>query len=150
MDLFEVINPIPMFKNLNEDEKREIAGMEHDLLKYAKGDTIIEEGEDSQSLFLLLKGSALITKQSGEANIRLSKIRSGEVFGEMSFFSRKPRQSNAVANEDVMVMRMDEGFFEKISPPIRDKVKNYFIEILIGRLDVMNDSIMKISQLVHS
>ena len=53
------------------------------------------------------------------------------------------------ANEDVTVVEMDDKFFKKANPAVRDKIKNYFIELLISRLDMMNESIMKISKLMR-
>jgi hypothetical protein len=40
---------------------------------------------------------------------------------------------------------MDDSFFSKIDPEIRDKIKNYLIELLVNRLDVMNATLGKIS-----
>jgi hypothetical protein len=63
----------------------------------------------------------------------------------MSFFSKKPRYSNVVANETVLVVKMDDNFFRKIDPEIKDKIKNYLIELLVNRLDIMNETLGKIS-----
>ena len=111
---------------------------------------IIKEGDQHAALYVLLKGTVLITRTSENAQIRLAKLKSGEIFGEMTFFTRKPRQSNVIANEDVLVMEMDDNFFEKVTPEIKDKMKNCFIELLINRLEEMNESIMKISKLMRS
>jgi hypothetical protein len=40
---------------------------------------------------------------------------------------------------------MDDIFFRKIDPEIKDKIKNYLIELLVNRLDVMNETLGKIS-----
>lgn len=150
MPLMEIIDVMPMFKNFTADEKNKFAEMEHSLVKFAKGDNIITEGEQTKSLYLLIKGSCLITKTEHDAKIRLSKLSPGEIFGEMSFFSDKPRQSSVTATEDVLVMKMNDDFFKLISPDIRDKIKDYLIELLISRLDNMNAAIMKISKLMRA
>ena len=67
----------------------------------------------------------------------------------MSAFSKKPRQSNVVANDDVLVLKMDDYFFQKVNPDIKDKIKDYLIELLIDRLDNMNAAIMRISRLMR-
>jgi CRP-like cAMP-binding protein len=150
MSLYETICAMPLFEKLAGEERKILAGSKHALLEFNKGDMIIKEGDQFKSLYLLIKGSVLITKSSTDSQIRLAKLKSGEIFGEMSFFSKKPRQSNVVASEKVLVMRMDEDFFERVTPGIRDKMKNHFIELLIQRLDAMNDSIMNISKLMRS
>lgn len=145
-----MIEGMPMFEHFSEDEKKEFVQRQYSILKFKNGDDIITEGELSKSLYLLVKGTCLITKTADNAKIRLSKLSPGEIFGEMSFFSDKPRQSTVTAIDDVLVLKMDDNFFEKINPSIRAKIKEYLIELLISRLDNMNAALMKISKLMRS
>ena len=149
MPLREMIDEIPMFERFSEEEKNMLAEMDHSLLEFAKDDMIIKEGDDSTSLYMLIKGTSLITKTTDDATIRLSKLSPGEIFGEMSAFSKKPRQSNVVANDEVLVLKMDDDFFKKVNPDIKDKIKDFLIELLVDRLDNMNDAIMRISRLMR-
>jgi len=150
MSLLKMIEGMPMFEYFSEDEKKTFAEMEHSILKFSKGDNIITEGEPTKSLYLLLEGSCLITKTADKVKIRLSKLSSGELFGEMSFISDKPRQSCVTATVDVKVLKMDDDFFKKADPDIRDRIKEYLIELLINRLDNMNAACMKISKLMRA
>ena len=150
MSLPELMDVMPMFAHFTTDEKNKFAEMEHSLVKFKKGENVITEGEQTKSLHLLIKGTCLITKTEDDAKIRLSKLSPGEIFGEMSFFSDKPRQSSVSATEDVLVMKMNDDFFKTVSPDIRDKIKDYLIELLISRLDNMNTAIMKISKLMRA
>jgi serine/threonine-protein kinase len=150
MDFKELIADLPMFEHFTEEEIDAFSRIEHSVEQYRKGDVLLSAGDDHPSLFLLLKGTVLITRTANNIRIRLSKLGPGELFGEMSFFTRKPRTSDVVANEEVTVVRMDSDFFGAVDPVVRDKLKNYFIEILIKRLDLMNEHIMKISRLMHS
>ena len=149
MAIYEMIKDLDIFGGFTEDEKKIFAGMDHSVIRYQQGGTITEEGESSTALFLIIKGTVLVTKTRDNAKIRIAKLGPGEIFGEMSFFAKKTRNSDVTANEEVIVMRMDDNFFQKANPEIRDKIKNYFIELLITRLDVMNESIMKISKLMR-
>ena len=150
MSLYEMIKGMPMFEKFSEKERKAFAKMEHTLCEFRQGDTIIKDGENLTSIFLLVKGSILISKTVNDAPIRLAKLRPGEIFGEMSFFSHRSRQSNVIANEDVLAIKIDEKFFKNAKPGIKDKVNSYFIEVLVNRLDAMNDSIMTISKLVRT
>ena len=144
MDLFELIQPMPLFKHFSEDEVRAFAAMTSALHEFKKGDVIIEEGDRMSSLYLLIQGSILITKSG--YNTPISRLNPGAVFGEMSFLTKKPRYSNVIANDTALVMKMDDPFFEKIPPGIKDKLKDYLIELLINRLDTMNESLSKIAK----
>ena len=150
MSLVEMIAGMSMFEHFSEDEKKAFAEMEHSILEFSKGEDIITEGEASKSLYLLLEGMCLITKTADDAKIQLSKLSPGEIFGEMSFFSDKPRQSSVTARGDVKVLKMDGDFFKKAGPNIRERIKEYLIILLINRLDNMNAAIMKISKLMRA
>jgi CRP-like cAMP-binding protein len=150
MSFYETVFTMPLAEKFTETDKEVFSKMEHKFLTFSKGECIICEGDSSTSLCLMVKGSAVITKTEEETTIRLSKLGVGEIFGEMSFFSRKPRKSNVVANERSVVLEMDEDFFEKINPGTKDKIKDYLIGLLINRLDNMNDAIMRISKLMRA
>jgi CRP-like cAMP-binding protein len=144
MQLIDTINEIPMFNLFTESEKKMFSKLEHSLLGFKKDDVIIREGDTFTSLYLLIKGTVLITK--AELSIPIAKLSQGSLFGEMSFFTKKPRHSNVIASENVLVMKLDKSFFEKVDAAIRDKIKDYLIEMLIHRLDSVNESLSKISK----
>ena len=150
MGFKELIAGLPMFEHFTDEEMDVFTKIGHSVEEYRKGDVLLTAGDESPSLFLLVKGTVLITRTANNIRIRLSKLGPGELFGEMSFFTRKPRTSDVVANEEVTVVKMDSDFFDTVDPVVRDKIKNYFIEVLIKRLDLMNEHIMKISRLMHS
>ena len=139
----EIIQDIKLFKHFTPDERKRFANIDHSVLAFNKDDTIIKQGHECSSLYLLMKGTVLITKTGH--SVPICKLTPGAIFGEMSFFSKKPRHSNVIANESVTVVKMDDHFFIKIDPEIRDKIKNYLIELLVNRLDVMNATLGKIS-----
>ncbi|MCP4369630.1 MAG: cyclic nucleotide-binding domain-containing protein [Deltaproteobacteria bacterium] len=144
MQLIDTINEIPMFDRFTESEKKMFAKLEHSLLGFKKDDVIIREGDTFTSLYLLIKGTILITK--AELTMPIAKLSQGALFGEMSFFTKKPRYSNVIANENVLVMKLDKSFFNKVDFAIRDKIKDYLIKLLINRLDSTNESLSKISK----
>ena len=143
MSIDEIIQDMSMFEHFSENEKKKFAEIDHSLLGFNKDDVIIKQGEDCSSLYLLVKGTVFITRTGHPTP--LCKLVPGAIFGEMSFFSKKPRHSNVIANEPVLVIQMDDSFFTKIHPDIRDKIKNYLIELLVNRLDIMNATLGKIS-----
>jgi CRP/FNR family cyclic AMP-dependent transcriptional regulator len=146
MDILALIDPMPLFKNFTGEEKKLLIDAKPPVREFEKGETIIAEGDTGKSLFIILKGSVLITKVSEESNIRLSKISAGDIFGEMSFFSNTPRRTNVVANDPVCVMEIDQAFFEKMTLQMSTKIKDYLIGLLIARLDSMNENIVRISK----
>ena len=144
-ELLNMVSKLPMFQYFSEDEKNTFAEeISNSVVHYDVGEIIIHEGAEHGALYLLLQGSVLITK-SGYDYI-VAQLSSGAIFGEMYFFTKKPRFSNVIASDDVLAVKMDDDFFDKVKPIVRDKIKNYLIEILIKRLDEMNAALVKISR----
>jgi CRP-like cAMP-binding protein len=118
--------------------------MDHSVLAFNKGDIIIKEGEHYTSLYLLIRGSAQVTRKGYDSPVAV--LKAGSVFGEISFLTRRPRQSNVIANENLLAIKIDDAFFEQLHPEMRDNIKNYLIELLASRLDSMNEALSKIAK----
>ena len=144
MQLNETISKIPMFENFTEKERQKFAKMDLSMLRFHEGDVIFKEGELYSSLYLIVKGKVSINKTGFDAPIAL--LNPGQVFGEMSFLSKKPRHCSVKATEDALLIRMDDDFFEAIGPAMKDKIIGYLIELLISRLDRMNEAMAKIAR----
>ena len=139
-----MIEDIPLFNKFSEDEKKKFAKMEHSVLAFNKGDIIIKEGEHYTSLYLLIRGSAQVTRTGYDSPVAV--LKAGSVFGEISFLTRKARQSNVIAYENILALKIDDDFFAKLDASMRDNIKNYLIELLANRLDRMNEALSKIAK----
>lgn len=144
MALYDMIENIPLFNKFSEAEKKKFAKLDHSVLAFNKGDTIIKEGEHYTSLYLLIRGSAQVTRTGYDSPIAL--LKAGSVFGEISFLTRRARQSNVIAHENILALKIDDDFFAKLDATMRDKIKNYLIELLANRLDSMNEALSKIAK----
>ena len=144
MTLVEMIGDIPLMKEFTAQEKKMFGEMDHSALAYNQGDVIIKEGDNFASLYLLIRGSVIVTKSGFDNPVAL--LKEGTIFGEISFLTKRPRQSSVVAKDNVLVLKMDEQFLSSLTPEIRDKIKNYLIEVLANRLDTMNKALVKISR----
>jgi CRP-like cAMP-binding protein len=135
---YEVIEELDIFRNFSRREKKAFAKMAHMMLEFRKGDLLLRQNERSGDLFLLLQGTCLVTRTEGDKSVRLAKLEAGELFGEMSVVSDLPRTSNVEARSDVLVLKMDSAFFDKVHQKMANKIHQYIIALLCRRLDQMN------------
>lgn len=86
---------------------------------YAKNAVIVAEGEESDSLYLLLFGHAKVYTVDGKGNeIRLKQLGPGEYFGEVAL-DGGPRSASVMATEScrcAVVQRADLGEFMEEYP----------------------------------
>ncbi len=80
------------------------------------GETIFEQGDRGDALFLLSRGRADVTIYIAELGQekRLQTLLGGAVFGEMALLDDKPRAASVRAVDPSVCYRLDRGAFELI------------------------------------
>ncbi len=63
-----------------------------------QGETLIQQGEEVQNLYIILNGEFLV-KNERRNGLEIAQISAGEVVGEMSFIDARPPAASVVATE---------------------------------------------------
>jgi len=75
---------------------------------YHKGDVIVREGEAGNSIYFVASGSLMVLKNNNDGQqVVISKMISGDFFGEMSLLSNKPRSATVIAIEDSLLFEIE-------------------------------------------
>ena len=81
-------------------------------VRYSSGETLIHEGEQSKTVFLVLSGIAGTYKQINGEVRKLSRMGSGQMFGELGVISGEDRQASVVAETDLEVLEITSAVFK--------------------------------------
>lgn len=82
------------------------------ILDCDPGDVIIEEGDDSRFLCILLRGAVDVVRHG----VRIAAIKdAGEVFGELAVLGGEARSASVVATTSVFCLRIDPEFLEGLT-----------------------------------
>ena len=115
------------------------------ILECERGDTLIEEGDDSKFFCVLLKGAVDIIKEGEKVN-RIHD--SGEIIGEMALATENPRSASVVAATHVYCLKIEPDFLEKLGETERAgffaKLYQFVAKLLGERLE---ESSKRIAQL---
>ena len=91
------------------------------------GEYIYRDGEYSNSFYTLVEGSASVQFQKdGPSN----ELQAGQFFGEMSLLSGRPRQGNAVAKSDCILIETPRRIMVKLmnsNDDVREGIDRVFI-----------------------
>ena len=146
-EVMNLLYKIPFFNDFTNDEKLQISSMESFVKRYENRNYIIAQGDQDNSLYVLLKGIVYITK-NGNPYVKISKLKPGAIFGEISFLSDAPRTTNVVAEDNVVALEMNPGNIRELGRDLEVKIQKQLIKVLIKRLDRLNNALLKNIRLV--
>lgn len=111
---------------------------------FKAGDTILSEGEEGDSAFLIVSGSVEVVIGEGSKAKAVGTLAAGEVFGEMALIEPGPRSATvrAVTDTECVTTSYDEFIASIQDDPERAVV---FMKTLVRRLRQMNELLMAAS-----
>ena len=139
---FKLIDKHSFFDGFTQDEKRFLSTLESQIYKYFPADVIIKEGETDYSFFVLLKGVVAIVKNNPK-EVTITKLKAGAIFGEIAYVAKRKRTTSVIADGDVIALKIDTKNIDALKPAIPTKLKDNLIEILVKRLEAMNEQILR-------
>lgn len=118
--LTEKVRACELFRNLQDSN---ISAMLSNMETVTKsdGDVVLREGDEGDYYYLLIKGTAVVSKQgkeSGKPDVvaRLSAVTG---FGEEALISNAKRNSTITMSEDGVLMRLSKaGFNDQVKEPM--------------------------------
>jgi glutaminase len=102
-----------LFAGLAPDE---LALLERLLVprSYRGGQTIVAAGQDSDELFVLTRGTAMVSVPTQDAVTRLDVFTPGMTFGDVAFLDRSRRSANVTAVSDVECLALAREDFARL------------------------------------
>ena len=102
-----------LLDTLSEEEK--IFYMKKALSNiFSPGQTVIEEGDTSNSIYFIDSGTARVVATILEKKIELAVLFPGDIFGEVAFITGRPRTASVIAIETLTVFEFNEILLDEI------------------------------------
>ena len=103
---------VPLFKRLEPHELEHLAE-EIDQVNYKAGETIFNEHDRGDALYILEEGSVRIWIYDDDVkDVTLAELKPGDFFGELAVLDRGERSSSATATTDVHLHRLSSDDFQ--------------------------------------
>jgi HEAT repeat protein len=114
-DILLFLKRVPLFSKMSLAQLRAIAGQLIER-QFATDETIFDEGDFSQDLYLIVTGQVNIVQQRGNTLQTLVTLNDGDYFGDMAIFEERPRSAAAVAaSGSRLLMLSSERFRQTIT-----------------------------------
>lgn len=79
---------------------------------YSAGQTIFQEGDHAEEMFIIHQGQVNILKRARNAEQVLATLRDGDFFGEMALFTDSARSATATVATESVILRIDKKSFD--------------------------------------
>ncbi len=106
----------PLFQCLSDGQIDNLV-KRSELNHFGRGECVIEEGAEGDSMFILLRGAAEVSVSKNGSTIPVATLRSGDCFGEMSLLTGEKRSATVRADGDCYVMEISKDTMAEV---IRD------------------------------
>jgi tetratricopeptide (TPR) repeat protein len=116
------ISMIPLFSPLPKEEAQHLIG---DIVpqRYPAGQTIIEEGDAGDSIYIIKSGHAKVISHILGREIELAILSPGDVFGEVAFLTGRPRTASVAAMDDLEAIEIDKFLLQEIIETYPETIK---------------------------
>jgi CRP-like cAMP-binding protein len=115
-----------------------------------RGQVLFREGEVGEEMFVVLRGSIVISKPvTGRVEQVLARIGPGDFFGEMSLFDRSPRSATIQAESDATLLALDREAMRRLteqSPRAAAAFFHALVQVFIERLRASGDLVAEVTR----
>lgn len=125
------------------------------------GQTLFHEGDESDGMYIVRRGSLQVYLEKGGREIPLAQIPAGSMLGEMALFDKKPRSASARAIDEAEVTHINNGDFGKILKQIpkwfvtlmaslstRLRETNVKLQVIESKLSSKSNSLERLAKLI--
>jgi len=109
----EILRALPYFADLSDDLIENVCELSEQI-DLESGDVIIEEGSESEEMYVVAEGELVVTKLSGGKEVELARINPGEVVGEIALLDEAPRTATVAASAKTLAIKIPVSAFEAL------------------------------------
>jgi len=116
----DLLRRAPLFQRCSKRELEQVATLA-DEMDFPPGKMLTKEGEPGREFFVLIEGSADVSRRGRKINT----MRAGDFFGEIALVSDTPRTATVTATSPVRALVITDRAFRRLmrdQPEIQSKV----------------------------
>src|SRR4051812_30802650 len=121
---------VDLFASLPPEMRNQIA-LAAPMAVYGSGETIVRQGEEGQSMFIVLSGEVRVVLEPNRDEV--ARIQRGGYFGEMSLLTGEPRSATVVAAGDVVVVEIGAELFRRLGAVHPESIEKIGMAALVRR-----------------
>jgi CRP-like cAMP-binding protein len=113
-DTVSLLEAVPAFRELGREELEAVAAVAMPR-RFAAGDVVFREGDDSDTCYVVRRGHArALREHAGGRQITLASFGPGDIFGELAMFDDERRSATVEALDDLEVLAILGGDMRRL------------------------------------
>jgi CRP/FNR family cyclic AMP-dependent transcriptional regulator len=143
------LREVRLFKDILTPELTALGQSLHERV-LRRGQVLFHEGETGEEMFIVVRGSIVISKPVKERVEQvLARVGPGDFFGEMSLFDRSPRSATVQADSDTTLLVLDREALTRLtelSPRAAAAFFHALVQVFIQRLRESGDLVAEVTR----
>jgi len=132
-DRVSILREVEIFSETSDNVLMEIASFLKEL-KVKQGQNVFKKGEEGDSMFIIKSGAVRVH----DGNHVISRLNSGQVFGEFALFDNESRSASVTAEESTILFKLEQNDFYKVMMNKAEVTKGVLRKVL-KRIREMNE-----------
>src|SRR5262249_38828438 len=126
--VFSSLGQCPLFRALKPEQLPQLVKVA-ELQRFEAGETIVKQGEPSDSFFVLIDGTAAVTVDKGQGeSVELGQVPLPSSIGEVSLLLEEPRTASVTAKGPTLTLKFSGKAFE----PMFQKIPQFGVALSSG------------------
>lgn len=86
-----------------------------DPIRFRAGETLMAQGEQTSGMFIVIEGRLrAVAKLPDGRRVVMHRMRSGDIYGELSIIDNYPRSADLIVDEDCVVLKITNQVVETL------------------------------------
>src|SRR3989454_4017108 len=135
-----ILREEPLFECLSDAQIDSLVKEAH-LNYFGRGENVIKEGAEGDSMFVLLRGAARVWVSKDGSSIPVATLSAGDCFGEMSLLTGERRMATVQAKSDCYVLEIGKPVMAEVIRDSPDCLE--LLSQLLARRKLETEGILK-------
>nr|WP_231710347.1 Crp/Fnr family transcriptional regulator [Roseibium limicola] len=109
----EALRKVPLFRGIDETKLRLLAFIS-DRMEFQEGERLCTQGEEGDSAFIILQGSADVLVQTPDGERKVADVKENSIVGEIAILCDVPRTATLIAASNMDVLTVSKDDFLKL------------------------------------
>src|SRR5437867_7910444 len=139
-EALSILREEPLFECLSDSQIDNLV-KEARLNYFGRGERVIQEGAEGDSMFVLVRGAARVWVSKNGTSIPVATLSAGDCFGEMSLLTGESRTATVQAESDCYVLEIGKPVMAEVirdSPDCLERLSE-----LLARRKMENEGVLK-------